>query len=122
MQWLRQTLETAEKENFQHKFIFTHYPICLKSTGEKDGYFNVPVEQRTELLKLFGKYHVTAVFSGHYHRNAYVRDNNLELITTSSSGKALGDDPLGFRIVKVYPTHIEHAYFGYEDLPEKVGL
>lgn len=122
MQWLRETLKAAEKKNYQHKFIFTHFPLCLKSIDEADEYFNIPVKQRAELLGLFHKYDATAVFSGHYHRNAYVKDEALELITTSSCGKALGDDPLGFRIVKVYPTHIEHSYYAYEELPEKVEL
>ena len=122
MQWLKKTLQEAEQEDYQHKFVFTHYPFCLKSIDEKDEYFNLPLKQRSELLQLFDKYNVTAVFSGHYHRNAYVKGKKIELITTSSSGKALGIDPLGFRIVKVYPTHIEHSYFAYEKLPKKVGL
>jgi len=121
-QWLQKTLDTARKKNPRHIFVFTHFPLCLKSSDEADGYFNVPVMLRTELLQLLHKYQVTAVFSGHYHRNAYVNDHNLELITTSSSGKPLGDDPVGFRIVKVYPTHIEHSYYNYDELPEKVEL
>ena len=76
---------------------------------------------------MFHKYHVEAVFSGHFHHNAHVQDKELELITTSSTGVALEQmgqpkDPLGFRIVKMYPDRIEHKYYGYDDLPDTIAL
>ena len=119
MAWLRKTLEDAAEKRFDHIFVFKHYPICLAQVDEPDAYFNVPGPRRKELLGLFHKHGVTAVFSGHYHRNAYVEDGDIELITTSSCGKPLGKDPVGLRIVKVFADRIEHRYYGYDQMPGK---
>jgi predicted phosphodiesterase len=94
--------------------------MCLKSIDEPDQYFTMPQQRRAQLLELFGDHRVTAVFSGHYHRNAYVKHGNLELVTTSSTGKPLGPDPTGFRIVKVSPNRIQHAYYTYDNMPTAV--
>lgn len=119
MAWLKETLAGAEKKKYVHKFVFKHFPLCLTKVDEPDQYFNVPRPRRDELLALFHKHQVTAVFSGHYHRNAYVKDGPLELITTSSCGKPLGNDPTGFRVVRVFADRIEHRYFGYEEMPKE---
>jgi 3',5'-cyclic AMP phosphodiesterase CpdA len=119
MAWLRKTLEAASENRFDHVIVFKHYSLCLERVDEPDAYFNVPGPRRKELLGLFHKHGVTAVFSGHYHRNAYVKDGDLELITTSSCGKPLGKDPVGLRIVKVFADRIEHRYYGYEEMPDK---
>ena len=122
MQWLRRTLEAHRDKPHPHRMVFLHHPLCLHAVDEKSAYFNLPLELRKELMELFTRHGVRAVFSGHYHRNAYVKAGDIELITSASTGKALGKDPLGFRIVKVYPDRIEHRYYGYADLPERVEL
>ena len=119
MSWLEQTLSDSGRGKYLHKIVCLHHPLCLERVDEDDDYLNMSRERRAELLNLFHNHGVSAVFSGHYHRNAYVTDGGIELITTSSAGKALGDDPLGFRIVTVYPDRIEHAYFAYEQMPEE---
>jgi serine/threonine-protein phosphatase CPPED1 len=120
MDWIRKTLLSAAVKKARHRIVFMHHPMCIKTPDEKDQYFNIPIGPRTELLKLFAQSGVCVVFSGHLHRNNYVKAGDIELVTTSSTGKALGKDPLGFRIVKVYPDRIEHKYYGYEALPKKV--
>jgi len=125
MQWLEQTLRAAQGKGYDHITVYTHYPLALRRANEDDEYFNLPKTRRMELLDMFHAYGVEAVFSGHFHHNTYVRDGQLELITTSSTGIALAQmgqpkDPLGFRSVKVYPDRIEHRYHGYDDLPEKI--
>ena len=125
MQWLEQTLQAAQGRDYDHITAYTHYPLALRKADEDDEYFNLPKARRMKLLEMFHKYQVEAVFSGHFHHNAYVRDGRLELITTSSTGIALEQmgqprDPLGFRIVKVYPDRIAHKYHGYDDLPDKI--
>ena len=120
MKWLRETLEATRGKKLRHKIVFMHHPMCLKTVDEKADYFTMPPEVRLELLGLFRQHGVRAVFSGHYHRNAYVKDGELELVTSSSTGKPLGKDPTGFRIVKVYADRIEHKYFGYADMPDHV--
>ena len=121
MAWLKETLRRASGREFFHTMVFMHHPMCLKSVDEDDNYFNMPRAIRSQLLGLFHKYGVRAVFSGHYHRNRYVRDGQIELVTTSSSGiglpEAHPEAPLGFRIVKVRPGCIEHKYYGYNDMP-----
>jgi len=120
--WLQETLNSTKKNTFTHKFVFMHHPLCLKSPTEANDYFNMPKKVRSELFSIFHKFNIKAVFSGHYHRNAIVWDGDLELIVTSSCGAALGDDPLGFRIVKVYPDRIEHNYYSFESMPRKLKV
>ena len=116
MHWLRQTLALAAKRTYRHKMVFLHHPIALKAVDEKDQYFNLPSARRAELLALFEKHRIEATFSGHYHRNAYVRHKGIELITTSGISQSSGV-PAGFRIVKVTPGRIAQKYYGYADLP-----
>jgi len=122
MAWIRKALSSPAVKNARHRIVFMHHPMCLKKPDEPHQYFNLPPKPRAELLGLFAKAGVRAVFSGHYHGNLYAKAGNIELVTTSSTGKALRKDPLGFRIVKVYPERIEHRYYGYEALPKKVEL
>ncbi|MBT3199597.1 MAG: hypothetical protein HN350_06735 [Phycisphaerales bacterium] len=118
MAWIKKTLQSDAVKKARHRTVFMHHPICLKTPDEKDQYFNLPLGPRTELLKLFAQSGVRTVFSGHLHRNNYVKAGDIDLVTTSSTGR--GKDPLGFRIVKVYPDRIDHKYYGFEDLPKKV--
>jgi hypothetical protein len=123
MTWLTNQLQNST--NYDNVMVFMHIPICMTSVTETDGSNNMPLGTgngiRKQLLDLFHQYNVKAVFSGHAHYNSYVRDGNLELITTSSCLCSLGSPATeqGFRIVKVYPTHIEHSYV---TLPEIIAL
>ncbi len=125
MLWLEETLKQAQSKGYDNITIYTHYPLALRKADEEDEYFNIPKTRRMNLLEMFHKYNVKAVFSGHFHHNTYVKDGELELITTNSSGAPLGqmgepEQPIGFRIVKMSPAGIEHKYYSYEDLPEKL--
>jgi 3',5'-cyclic AMP phosphodiesterase CpdA len=122
LDWLKQTLKESKNKSFDHKTAYMHHPLCIHSVDEKDQYFNVPQPRRAELLKMFHDHGFRAVFCGHYHQNAYVKDGDLELITTSSCCVPLGKDKKGFRVVKVYGDRIEHEYFEFENLPEKIVL
>ena len=118
--WIAKTLLSPAVKKARHRIIFMHHPMCMRKPDEPHQYFNLPPKPRAKLLKLFATAGVRAVFSGHYHGNLYAKAGDIELVTTSSTGKALRKDPLGFRIVKVYPDRIEHRYYGYETLPKKV--
>ncbi len=76
---------------------------------------------RASSLEIFQRAGVRAVFAGHYHRNAHGWAGELEMITTGPVGMPLGDDPSGFRIVRVGPHGLDHAYFGLESVPEHLG-
>ena len=39
------------------------------------------------------------------------------MVTTGAVGYPLGDDPSGFRVVKVLDGKSEHKYFGFDDVP-----
>ncbi|NQT89574.1 metallophosphoesterase [bacterium] len=122
MAWLRETLARADTKALPQRIVCMHHPMCLKSADEKDQYFNMPGAVRAELLALFHAHGVRAVFSGHYHGNAHVDDKEIQLVTSSAVSKSLRKDPPGFRIVKVAPGGVEHTYYAYKDLPEKVAL
>ena len=120
--FIEETLSLAKKQDYSHRTAYMHHPLCLKTVDEPDGYFNIQKSKRLNLITKFKEAGFKAVFCGHFHRNAYVKSGSLELITTSSCGAALGKDPLGFRIVKVFPDRLEHEYVPFEKAPEKVEL
>lgn len=120
--WFAAELERAKSSGAKHIFVFQHHPWFLAKPDDADQYFTIPQVRRAPALALMRKAGVRAVFAGHYHRNAYGKDGEMEMITTSAVGKPLGKDPSGFRIVKVFEDRIEHRYHGLEELPEKVEL
>lgn len=120
--WLRATLETARRDNPRHMLLFQHHSWFLERPDEPDQYFNIPRVRRDPALALLRQAGVRAVFAGHYHRNAWGKDGNMEMVTTGPVGKPLGKDPSGLRIVKVYEDRIEHAYYGLDEVPRSVNL
>ncbi len=122
--WLKTTFAEAKAKNYAHKVVFMHHPLYDRKADEKDSYGNIPAKRRKELLKMFHDADVEAVFVGHRHRNGYVKDGDMELITTTSAalGASKSANPHGVRIVAVYPDRIEQKFHSYEALPEKVTL
>jgi 3',5'-cyclic AMP phosphodiesterase CpdA len=116
--WL--TKKLRKSRNAQHILLFTHYPFFNKTVDEPEAYSNIGPEYRLKYLELFEENGVDAVFSGHHHNNGLANNENVQLVTTSSLGKPLGETLSGFRIVKVYNDRIEHEFFGLDELPEKI--
>jgi predicted phosphodiesterase len=87
------------------------------TADEPAQYFNIPIEQRQRYVKLLKDSGVRYVFSGHYHRNAYGKDGDLEVITNGPVSRPLGADPTGMRLVIVRPDRLEHKYFGMGEIP-----
>jgi hypothetical protein len=114
MTWLHTTLDGAG--GYDNILVFMHHPLCVSSIGEPNSTWNIPTARRSELLTLFHDHGVKAVFAGHYHRNAYVSDGDLEIITTNSCNCSLIGEPQGFREVDVYSDHISHTYIPLEDI------
>jgi 3',5'-cyclic AMP phosphodiesterase CpdA len=114
MNWLTTTLADASEQGYNNIMVFMHISLCLVSTIEADQMFNMPLGDgtgiRKKLLNLFHQYGVRAVFTGHYHLNAYVLDGDLEIATTTSCTCGLGNPPAtpAIRIIKVYSDRIEH--------------
>ncbi len=122
--WLKTTLADAKGKPYAHKMLFMHHPLYVKSADEKDAYENIPTPRRAELLKLFHDSGIQAAFFGHRHKNEYVKDDEMEMITTTVAalGASPKNNPHGVRIVEVYPDRIEQKFYSYETLPEKVTL
>ena len=97
--------------------IFQHHPLFLERPDEPEQYFNLPVETRARVLALLHHYGVHYVFAGHYHRNSYGRDGDLEMITSGPAGMPIGPDPSGFRIAEVKGGKIEQQYYSLGTLP-----
>jgi 3',5'-cyclic AMP phosphodiesterase CpdA len=114
--WLTQELEKARASR-AFVLIFQHIPFFLEKPDEPDQYFNIPMETRRRVLALLRASGVHYVFAGHYHRNAYGRDGDLEMITTGPAGMPIGPDPSGIRIAEIKGTQIEHKYYGLGNLP-----
>ena len=114
--WLEGQLEKARAAGAM-PVIFQHIPYFLATADEPDQYFNLPMETRLRVLGVLKKYGVRYVFAGHYHRNAYGKDGQLEMITTGPAGMPLGPDPSGFRLVEWKDGKLVQQYFGLGTLP-----
>jgi len=120
--WFAESLTAARRANPQHILVFQHHPWFLSRPDDPDQYFTIPRVRRDPALALMRAAEVRAVFAGHYHRNAYGRDGEMEMVTTSAVGKPLGEDPSGLRVVKVLADRLEHTYYGLDAVPKKVTV
>jgi predicted phosphodiesterase len=112
--WVREELSRARERGATRILVFQHQPFFVEEPGEEDNYANVESEARAVYLEAFKQAGVEAIFAGHLHQNAYGRDGALEMITTGPIGKALGDDPTGFRVVAIEKDGLRHEYFSLE--------
>jgi predicted MPP superfamily phosphohydrolase len=120
LEWLIQVLKDAKKSNARNIMVFMHHSLFLKDSNEPDEYFNINTERRQIYLELFKSYGVKQVFAGHYHRNAYGKFDDMEMITTGPVGRPLGADSSGFRIINVKGKIVDHKYFALDSLPSKL--
>ena len=117
--WLKEELAKAKNSGAPHIVVFQHHSWFLENPTEPTQYFNIPVEQRKRYLDMLKSAGVRYVFAGHYHRNAFGTDGELEMITNGPVGVPLGNDPSGIRIVTVRPDRLEHRYFTLGDIPNQ---
>ena len=120
--WLRAELARARQDGAAPIVVFAHHPWFLKDADEPDDYFNLPRQRRAACLALFHEFGVKHLFSGHYHRNAIARDGDLEAVTTGPVGKPLGGAKSGLRVVIVRDGRLEHRYYDFGDLPNRIDL
>jgi serine/threonine-protein phosphatase CPPED1 len=118
--WFETELNKAKARKSKHIFVLTHHSWFLTKPDEPDQYFNIPLSYRPEYLKLMKDAGVDCALAGHQHANSLGKDGNLTMITTSSLGRALGADPVGFRIFRVYDDRVEQEYYPLGKVPEKV--
>jgi serine/threonine-protein phosphatase CPPED1 len=115
--WLVRELIRARQDHVANLVVFQHISYFLKDPQEPDQYFNIPTETRRRYLQLFHEYGVKHIFAGHYHRNEYGRDGEIEMITTGPVGKPLGRDQSGFRIVRLTQDGMENRYYELGSIP-----
>lgn len=118
--WLNKQLKKARRSSAAPLLVFQHHSWFLTDPNEKDEYFNIPAATRNKYMELFRKYGVSHIFAGHYHRNAFGKSGEMEMVTTGPVGKPLGKDPSGFRIVKVSGNKVSHQYYELDQVPERV--
>jgi len=104
--WFLKDLAIASGTGYFHIFVFMEYPPqggdSLRCT--KDLY---------NLLPIFAKYRVDAVFSGHMHDNIEKKYKNVRLITTTSTTDSYHNpEGPGFRLV-----HVSENMFSSEFIP-----
>ncbi|VDL99093.1 unnamed protein product [Schistocephalus solidus] len=121
--WLRSELFASDNKLADHIIVFQHIPLFTEDPDEKDGYFNLPKENRLKLLHLYHDAGVRFIFSGHLHRNGgglwAPSDGSptLEVISSSAVGVQLGSDSSGLRVVHVSAERgLTHKYFSFDDL------
>ena len=110
--FLEKELQIAASVQQRHKIIFMHHPLYLNDPNEGDNYFVIPSARRAKIIDLITEYDVSAVFTGHLHRNNYKKIGNTELVSTGPVGFPLGEDPSGFRHVQVDDNSLTHEYSG----------
>lgn len=120
--WLIKELKKARRSSAAPLLVFQHHSWFLTDPNEKDEYFNIPAVTREKHMALFKEYGVSHIFAGHYHRNAFGKSGDIEMVTTGPVGKPLGKDPSGFRIVKVSSGKVTHQYYELDQVPERVVL
>ena len=105
-----------------HTVAFTHHPLFLEDRDEPDTDLAIPTERRLVQLDMLQKHGAWGMFSGHWHVNNYASDGDFQMVTSAAVGYPLGNDPSGLRIVKVYEDRIEHQYYGFDEVPERVEM
>ncbi len=120
--WLVETLEEAKRKRYRHIIVFLHHPMFLNQPDEDDQYFNIPKETRKKYMDIFRAAGIKYIFAGHYHRNAFAKDQDIEMVTTGPVGKPLGKDSSGFRIIRVLGNQISHQYYTLDSIPARVQL
>ncbi len=114
IEFLENELTKASDNGALHKIIFLHHPLFLETSNEADNYFAIPSPRRQQIINLLDQYKVSAVFSGHLHRNNYRSLNDIEYVSSGPVGYPLDDDPSGIRIVDLDDNGLSHRYISLE--------
>jgi hypothetical protein len=99
LKWLKKELKSAKGK---HIFIYKHrphYTLGSKSYNDVEG-------ADTETTKLYDKYNVTAVFSGHDHIYYRTKRNNTHYIISAGAGASI------YELKREKDALPEDAYYG----------
>lgn len=112
--FLETELNRASEIDSAHKIIFLHHPLFLEQADEPDNYFAIPSPRRNQIIRLLEQHEVSAVFSGHLHRNNYRNLNGIKYVSTGPVGYPLAEDPSGIRVVNLDYGDLKHKYISLE--------
>ena len=98
--WFNATLETAA-HNGSRIFVVGHHPLFIKNPDEDEGYYNLPVAKRRELLPLFETRGVVAMLTGHTHLLLINEYKGIQLVSGETTSVNFDERPLGFRLWQV---------------------
>jgi 3',5'-cyclic AMP phosphodiesterase CpdA len=112
--WFKKTLQRQTRK--QHPvFVIGHYPLYTVKSNEEEGYFNLPMPKRQELLSLFEENNVVAYLSGHTHKTVINNFEKIQLVSGETTSKNFDQNPLGFRVWKVTSDRIEQLFVALKD-------
>ena len=83
LQWLRETLEWADKQDFRHIVACTHTHF-FKRDGSQGHTSNYTQEETYALLNLFEKHGVDMVWSGHDHSREITQVKDMTCVVVDS--------------------------------------
>lgn len=116
--FLRDELTTANSDGAAVRALFTHHPPYIDHPEEPDSMWNISNPYRRHLLDLLSEHRVSTVFAGHLHRNHETNLDGLHVITSGSVGYPLGDDPSGYRVVRVTEKGFSHEFVPIDEPPD----
>lgn len=115
--WLKRTVETETRSN-DRVVVFQHWPFFLTSVDEDDDYLNLPRRTRRRHLDLYRDLGITAVFSGHIHRNLEHSYRGMALVSTAAAGAQRPADTLyGVRFITTDADGVRHRFVDLGRLP-----
>ena len=101
--WLVESLNQAKAES-SPVIVVGHHPLFLKQADEKEEYFNIPPDKRTEILRLFQENGVVAMLTGHTHRLVENEHEGIRFLSGETTSKNFDKRPFGFRVWSVDAT------------------
>jgi serine/threonine-protein phosphatase CPPED1 len=120
--WVTEELETAKKSGASQIIVFQHHAYFATEAKEPDSYSNIPLERRMPMLALLHANNVRYVFAGHSHRCSAGKDGDLEMIITGPISLPFDENGSGMRLVEVTKAGVQHRYYNFGRLPDKLSL
>ena len=117
-EWIEQQLSRARKN--KPIIVVSHHPYFLDNADEAEEYFNIDIETRMRYIKLFERYGVDLVLTGHLHRCTSGRYGDIDFVTAGPAGKTLGSDASGVEIVKIEDGKVVPKYYPIEKIPQSI--